>query len=112
MCTVYRFLFIHNKSIRFCSQLSTRFNTTSYAVEFISDGNNDTFWRSVTNESPVIVQLQLDQTTNLSKIFIFFESPLPLSAELEYLNENSMWSPLQYWADNCNERFGLENNGM
>ena len=26
--------------------------------------------------------------------------------------ESSDWVPLQYWADNCTERFELDNNGM
>ena len=90
----------------------SRYNTDAYAVEFLSDGSNETFWRSASNVSPVTVQLHLRSEINLSKIFITFESALPPSAKLEYFNESSLWDPLQYWADDCTERFELDNNGM
>lgn len=88
-----------------------RYNTDAYAVEFLSDGSNETFWQSASNVSPVTVQLHLRSEVDLSKIFITFESALPPSAKLEYLDESSGWVPLQYWADNCTERFELDNNG-
>ena len=86
-----------------------RYNEAAHTVEFLLDGSNQTYWQSAANESPVSVQVNLASLTNLSKIFIHFESALPTFAMLEYM-QNSQWEPLQYWAENCtnenlNERF-------
>lgn len=89
-----------------------RYNVTPHVVDLLFDDSSDTYWQSEVNISPVNIQLQLSSVTNLSKIFITFESPLPPSAELDYLDPDSHWVPLQYWADNCTERFSMENDGM
>lgn len=89
-----------------------RYNVTPHVVDLLFDDSSDTYWQSEVNISPVNIQLHLSSVTNLSKIFITFESPLPPSAELDYLDPDSRWVPLQYWADNCTERFSMENDGM
>ena len=93
--------------------LMHRYNESAHTVEFLADGSSQTYWQSEVGETPVTVQLKLASLTNLSKIFIRFESALPTLAILEYM-QNSQWEPLQYWADNCsstelNERLVSKN---
>ena len=80
-----------------------RYNTAAHAVEFLCDDSSESYWQSAVNEAPVTIQVQLSALTNLSKIFITFESALPTFAMLEYMKD-SQWTPLQYWADNCGAR--------
>ena len=87
-----------------------RYDATAHAVDFLFDNCSETYWQSAAGVTPVTIQLQLDTYVNLSKIFISFESELPLSAKLEYRHD-SQWVPLQYWADDCNASFTLQNNG-
>lgn len=72
-------------------------------MEFLFDSSSETYWQSALDETLVTLQVELTAVTNLSKIFITFESVLPTFTTLEYM-KNSMWTPLQYWADDCNER--------
>ena len=80
-----------------------RYDESAHVVEFLFDNSSETYWQSAVDETPVTVQLQLSSLTNLSKIFISFESGLPTFATLEYMMD-SQWKPLQYWADNCTSR--------
>lgn len=94
--------------------LTHRYNVTPHVVDLLFDDSSDTYWQSEVDASIVNIQLHLSSITNLSKIFITFESALPLSVQLDYmyLDPDSIWIPLQYWADDCMERFSMENDGM
>lgn len=87
-------------------------HSTPHVVDLLFDESSDTYWQSEVNTSLVNIQLHLSSVTNLSKIFITFESPLPPSVQLDYLDPDSIWVPLQYWADDCMTRFSMENDGM
>ena len=89
--------------------LLSRYNIDAHAVEFLADDSKETYWQSPSGISPVSIQLHLSSKVDLSKIFISFESPLPPSVRLDYYSPEG-WSPLQYWADDCNKRFAMEND--
>ena len=88
-----------------------RYNSSAHVVDFLADNSLETTWQSESGESSVSVTLGLNTSISLSKIFIHFESPLPLAVELQYYHStNATWQTLQYYADDCVARFNMPND--
>ena len=96
----------HDTPIAHC-----RFRSTACVAEFAADTstNPSTLWQSEIGEDPTTITLGLEPPTSLSKVFIEFEAAVPRTTVLEYLHfPNRTWLPLQYFADDCQMRFGME----
>lgn len=90
-----------------------RYLTDSHISDFLADNSNRTAWQSDEGATPVNVILGFDTPTTISKVFILFISPLPMSAMLEFFQTSSgSWIGLQYFALDCNSSFGMEPNQM
>lgn len=94
-------------------------NKTTHTVEKMTDGNLGTSWQSVTwwewyinnnfTDEPlkVNVTISFDKSYSITgEIRVTFKSPRPFKMILEKSMDKGMtWSPLQYYADDCNGRF-------
>ena len=88
-----------------------RYNSDAHVVDFLADDSLETTWQSASGEMWVVLTLGLNSTISLSKVFIRFQSPLPLGAQLQYYpNASTSWQDLQYFADDCITRFDMANN--
>ncbi len=74
-------------------------------IEFIGDMNFGTAWVSDSNETASLVTVEFESEVSLSKIFVYFQSSLPRSLELQYLTTDDSWSVLQYYSVDCFEDF-------
>ena len=94
-------------------------NKTTHTVEKMTDSNLGTSWQSVTwwewyiNNNFTDEPLKVNVTISFDKSYaitgeirITFKSPRPYKMILEKSMDKGMtWSPLQYYADDCNDRF-------
>jgi hypothetical protein len=98
----------------FCStpqETNQRYNSTAHTVEFLADSSLGTYWQSGVGDSPVAIVLGLNTPTSLSRIFIHFDSPMPPGITLQFLHDaSSELRNLQYYADDCRARFGINDS--
>ena len=103
--TIYQLIYLH-----LCSSFC-RYNTSSCDVDFLGDGDLNTLWQAEDGMDRAVVTVGLSAPLSISKVFVQFESMLPLAALLQFLPEESTeWRDLQYFADNCSTRFDMINN--
>lgn len=96
-------------------------NETSNTVEKMTDGKLSTSWQSVTwwewyqNNNQTDEPLMVNVTISFNKSYaitgeirVTFKSPRPYKMILERSTDKGLtWSPLQYYADDCKERFNM-----
>jgi len=92
----------------------------------MTDGNLGTSWQSVTwwewyiNNNFTDEPLKVNVTISFDKSYavtgeirITFKSPRPYKMILEKSMDKGMtWTPLQYYADNCNDRFSVPSTSV
>ena len=82
------------------------------ASDFAVDESLATAWRSGYNDTPVRFVVGLRANITLSKIFVKFQQPSSYeNVILQFFSSNhSEWVDLQYYAENCEASFVMEQN--
>ncbi len=77
----------------------------------MADTSEGTSWSSDQGVTPVTTILGFSTPTPLSKVFVNFTTNLPNSTVLEFRGSSrNNWQPLQYFALDCMESFGISPN--
>ena len=83
-----------------------RYNTSSHAIEFLTDNELATYWESNPQESYISINLGLPEETSLSKVFVDYLNDTFKTITLRYF-ANFTWIDLKYFARNCTESFNV-----
>ena len=98
-------------------------NKSTHTIEKMTDGSLSTSWQSVTwwewynNNNQTDEPLKVNVTISFNKSYaitgeirLTFKSPRPVEMILEKSNDKGQtWTPLQYYAENCMQRFNMSN---
>ena len=90
-----------------------RINIKSHLPGRANDGNLTTWWQSSNSESPVDLSLSLGGVKQVLQVEVRFQLSPPKSVVLLKSADNgTTWTPLQYFARDCQEAFNLSGNGL
>ena len=98
-------------------------NKSTHSVEKMTDDSLRTSWQSVTwwewynNNNKTDEPLKVNVTISFNKSYaltgeirLIFKSPRPVEMILEKSDDKGQtWTPLQYYAEDCKERFNMSN---
>ena len=85
---------------------------SSVASDFAVDESLATAWRSEYNDTPVYFVVGLRANIIPSKIFVAFQQPSSYENVVVqfFCSNRSEWVDLQYYAENCEASFVMEQN--
>ncbi|XP_033110841.1 usherin-like [Anneissia japonica] len=89
-----------------------RLDENAHPLTFANDGDLGSYWVSSFTDD-LLVQIDLENGQyQVFYVVLQFYSPQPTALTISRKAEDSLsWSPWQYFADNCQTQFGLQNNG-
>eukprot|EP00118_Oscarella_pearsei_P005184 m.23504 g.23504 ORF g.23504 m.23504 type:complete len:5054 (+) comp28492_c0_seq1:2267-17428(+) len=90
----------------------SRLNSDAHPVNYINDVNPLTRWQSYPGRKEVNITINLGYTVEVPYMIAQFYTPRPKAMIYEKSLDGVNYSPLQYFADDCQSYFGLSNNGL
>ncbi|XP_041469805.1 usherin-like [Lytechinus variegatus] len=92
----------------------SRLNQDSHPLQFANDGDLGSYWVStLTNGRSITVDIDLgSREYQVFYVVLQFYSPQPINLTISHRSDSSSpWQVWQYYAQDCQSAFGLDNNG-